>query len=140
VRRNAPIVVLRSTSSRGTMHLKLKPRLSVESLEGRETPSVSLTFSGGTLSIRGDNTPNNLLITQTATGLSVSDNGAPMGTYAATNLSITMGNGNDTVTTKFTTGLPGTLSVSLGNGDDTFDTTGTTAGAKIRGNATINTG
>lgn len=126
------------------MNGKLRPRLAVEALENRETPSASLTFSGGTLTIRGDNTANNVQITETAGNYAVKVNTANLGTYRATSLSVTMGNSNDTFTLTFTdtTPLPGTLSANMGNGNDSFTVQGpspTTRG-RVGGNTTINTG
>jgi hypothetical protein len=116
--------------------------LRLEALDDRFVPSVvSLSFSGGSLTVRTDNLPNNLAVTQTGPGYKVTDNGASLGSYALTgNLSVTMGNGNDTVALNLTTGLPGGLTVNLGNGTDTFTTAGSSTSAVVGGNTTINTG
>jgi molybdopterin-binding protein len=123
------------------MSVSRPPCLSVERLEDRSLPSVSLAFSGGNLTLTGDNTGNNLAVTQSGSAYKVTNNGTSLGSYALTgNLSVTMGNGNDTVALNLTTGLPGGLTVNLGNGNDTLGTAGSTPGAVVRGNAVINTG
>jgi hypothetical protein len=110
---------------------KCRP-LGLETLEDRALPAASLFFSAGGLTVRGDNTPNNLVMTQTGAGdLQVSVNGANLGTFAVTgNLTVLMGNGNDTVAlaTAAGPGLAGNLSVSTGNGNDSIDLGGAFAG------------
>lgn len=119
------------------MTLKLRPRLSVNQLEERETPSASLVFSGGSLTIRGDNTPNNLTL-DGAGAVTVKNNAATLGTYNVTGgVTILMGNSADTVALGSTAAvnIPGSLSVTTGNGDDVF-----TAQGRVGGNVTVASG
>jgi hypothetical protein len=116
--------------------------LRVEELEARETPTVTAAFSGGTLNLRGDNSDNNLVIAEIgASGkFNVTANGNPVGQFSATNLNITMGNGNDTVDLGINKKLPGYLTVNLGAGDDSFTTKNSTVGAALQGIVSIGTG
>lgn len=103
-------------------------RLRLESLENREVPAAFASFSGGNLTIIGDNTGNNLALVQQAGGqIKVTNNAANLGTFAVTgNINVTMGNGADTVSVTTAAGksLPGNLTVNAGNGDDLVDLNG----------------
>jgi hypothetical protein len=118
------------------------PALWVEALEARETPHATATLSSGTLTIRGDNLSNNLVIAETATPgqFAVSANGNAVGVFTPSNLSIIMGNGNDTVDLGIKTKLPGSLTVNLGAGNDYFTTKNSKIGAAINSTVSIATG
>lgn len=113
----------------------------LEILEPRETPDATVRSVAGTLFIRGDNTPNGVVLVENAPGqFDVTVNGGFRGTFAARNINIQMGNANDTVDLAVKTALPGYLRVHLGDGNDTFTTRNSTLGAKIRGPVNIFTG
>jgi hypothetical protein len=123
------------------MSLKTSRRLTVQRLEDRATPSVSTTLINGTLTIRGDNLPNSVLISESAPGkFTVTNNAKTVGTFSFSNLTVQMGNGADTVELKLATALTGNLNVTLGNGTDTFTTANSTLGSKIGGDAFVNLG
>src|SRR5262249_34116529 len=98
------------------------------------------TFTGGLLIIKGDNTPNSLVITQAGSNLALTVNGKPSGSFAASSLQITMGNSADVVDLRVTAALTGTVTANLGNGNDYFTTRNSTIGARIGGNVLVNTG
>jgi hypothetical protein len=113
----------------------------LEILEPRETPAATVRSVAGTLFIRGDNTPNGVVLVENAPGqFDVTVNAAFQGTFAARNINIVMGNANDTVDLAVKTALPGYLRVHLGDGNDTFTTRNSVVGAKIRGPVNIFTG
>lgn len=113
----------------------------LEILEPRETPDATVRSVAGTLFIRGDNTPNGVVLVENAPGqFDVTVNGGFRGTFAARNINIQMGNANDTVDLAVKTALPGYVRVHLGDGNDTFTTRNSTLGAKIRGPVNIFTG
>lgn len=136
-----------------TIPLRLRPRLAVDQLEARDVPAVSLTFSGGSLTLVGDNQNNNLTVTATAANQVQVLNGvgagpqANMGTYALTgSLRVQMGNGADTVTLNLGANtLGGSVLIDAGNGNDSVSVVaagGTLSGAlALRGglgNDTVN--
>jgi hypothetical protein len=113
----------------------------LEVLESRETPAVSVRSVAGTLFVRGDNTPNGVILTENAPGqFDVSANSVFQGTFAARNINIVMGNANDTVDLRVKTALPGSLYVHLGDGNDKFTTRNSVIGAQVRGPVNIFTG
>ncbi|MFO0845412.1 MAG: hypothetical protein U0797_24015 [Gemmataceae bacterium] len=129
------------------MALRRPRRLRLQRLEDRSTPAVTTRLVGGLLSIRSDNLGNTLVIAETATpGQFTVTNQTGLGpvktvgTFKFSNLSITMGNGNDTVDLQVKTALTGNLSVSLGNGTDVFTTQTSTLGSRVGGDAVINLG
>ncbi len=124
------------------MSLRRSRRLQVEGLECRITPAVSVRFFAGNLVIRSDNLSNDLSVLENVAGkFTVVNNTKTVGTFSnVNNLFILMGNGNDNVTLKIQTVLPGNLHVNLGNGYDKFSTIPSTPGARIGGNTLINSG
>src|SRR5438128_907649 len=102
----------------------LRAFLSFEPLETRETPAAtSVSLISGTLIIRGDNTANNVVITEGAPGqFGVTINSVSKGTFAARNILANFGSGNDTFDLHVETTLPGFLTVNLGSGNDSFTT------------------
>lgn len=100
-----------------------RTRLNLLALENRITPAISLTYAGGSLSIRGDNTSNFMTLDTTAPGnITVFNNGITYGPYNLTgNLTIQMGNSADSVyffSPLTNVIVPGRFTLSLGNGDD----------------------
>src|SRR4051794_3293660 len=80
--------------------------LSLESLESRETPAAQAFFSAGLLSVVGDSSANNLLVSADAAGqVRVTDSGAaiaiqgqPATLAQLKQVNVDAGAGNDTTT------------------------------------------
>jgi hypothetical protein len=93
-------------------------RLSLERLEARDCPSLTVTLFGGSLLVRG--APAGVFsLTEPSPGrLTVSDNGHSLGTYAVTgDLFLSLTSHPHTVTVDFGGNtFPGNVLVSLGNG------------------------
>jgi hypothetical protein len=125
------------------MALRRPRRLQLQQLEDRTTPAATTRLVGGLLIIRSDNLNNNLVIAETATPgkFAVTNNATPVGQFKFSSLSVTMGNGNDTVDLRIKTAIPGNVMVLGGNGSD-FVTTENSAGgaARIGGNTLVNLG
>src|SRR4051794_5860018 len=98
------------------MARKLRTRLSLETLESRDIPSALIQFfTSGNLTIRGDNTPNNVVILEGAPGsFAVSVNGVPQATFPVRSITLNMGSGNDTVDIGVATNLTGGIIANLG--------------------------
>src|SRR5262249_5753041 len=113
----------------------------LEALEARDTPNATVSLFFSTLIINGDNSPNNVVITEGTPGqFGVTVNGASKGTFAARNILANFGSANDTFDLGVNTTLPGFLTVNLGNGNDSFTTSSSTIGAKVNGSVMVNTG
>jgi hypothetical protein len=123
------------------MNLRKTRRLALHRLEDRTTPSVSVSLISGTLTIRSDNLPNSVLVSETSPGkFTVTANTKTVGTFSFSNLNVFMGNGADTVELKLATALTGNLNVQLGNGTDVFTTANSTIGSRVGGTALVNLG
>src|SRR5436309_2673996 len=101
------------------MRLLRRPRLSLERLEARACPSVTLSFVSGTLNVTG--VPNGVL-TFTETGTSafkVTDGTASLGTYlGVSNISVRLSHRPDDLNVQLNAGgLGGNLYMDLGTGD-----------------------
>jgi hypothetical protein len=116
--------------------------LGLEVLESRETPNATVSaIAGVTVIINGDNTPNNVVITEGTPGqFTVNVNGADKGTFAARNILANFGSANDTFDLGVATTLPGYVTVNLGGGNDSFTTKNSTIGARLGGTLMVNTG
>lgn len=99
-----------------------RARLTINRLEERATPAVSiLPYSGGRLSIRGDQTSNNLVLTLTNNNtVQVQNNTTNLGTYLVNgDITVTMGNSADTVSFVMAgKTLGGNVNILTGNGGD----------------------
>src|SRR5262245_5539013 len=106
------------------MSLRRSRRLRVEALEDRVTPAVTVRFYGGLLTIQGDNVTNNVLIAETGTPgkFAVTANGTFAGSYKFSNLQVMMGNGNDTLALQIKTAITGNITATMGNGSDVVTT------------------
>jgi len=146
---------------------KSRTRLGLLALENRLTPSASVAFQSGGLTVTGDNTSNTVALVGSAGAMKVyvvsgqnlfqafSNN--PAGTLAAIttpannrgtynltgNINVTMGNSNDFVlfVTDAGKSIPGNVNVSLANGaDNVIFNTNTNARATVAGSTTLNGG
>ncbi|MFO0845413.1 MAG: hypothetical protein U0797_24020 [Gemmataceae bacterium] len=123
------------------MNFRKTRRLALSRLEDRTTPSVSVTLVSGTLTIRGDNLSNNLLVSEAAPGkFTVTNNTKTVGTFSFSNLNVLMGNGADTVELKVATALTGNVTIQTGNGTDSVTTANSTLGSRVGGDVLINLG
>jgi hypothetical protein len=115
-------------------------RLALEPLEDRWVPAT-VRFSGSTLMISnptivGGST--SLTVTEGANGFTVMDQGKSNGTYKASTILITGSNAPNSIAVLLNgTGLSGNLSITGGNGNDTISVRGSTANDKISGSLTI---
>ncbi|MFM7112143.1 MAG: beta strand repeat-containing protein, partial [Planctomycetota bacterium] len=129
---------------------RLRP--SLEGLNERIVPAVSVKFLGGSLTITANpaNVSNNLVVTQQATDgkFVISDGGVSVGPYRVTgNITITSSNASDTIQVNLNRGaagtfqLPGFLSINSRNGADTITiNSDATRGGRIGGNLILATG
>jgi hypothetical protein len=105
--------------------MKLRTRLAVHQLERRDAPAVVFSYSGpgGTITVTGDNTPNNIAVIGSGTNLFQVVSGAQVfGPVSASNVTINGGNSSDTIS--FATNsatLNGTLRINSGFSGVTSD-------------------
>ncbi len=121
------------------MRNRFKFRPMLEQLEDRRTPSVTLVYSAGNLSISGTPVHGSLNFTQAAANhtVTVKDGSSLLGNFSVNSITVKTGNAAVTVNVALNAGgfIPGNLSITTGNGADTVLINGGT----IKGNLNVNT-
>jgi hypothetical protein len=132
------------------MHLRRKTRLSVEQLEDRNCPSLTIAFMSGNLTVGGAPTHGDLTVTETAANnFQVKDGTFNYGTYKVTGnitLNLTSHQGHPINIDLGGFSAPNNITINLGLGDNTSNVANgigvfsSVPGGRINGSLTVQGG